>query len=194
MEPEVASRIFEPFFTTKPQGKGTGLGLATVYGFADRLGGTVTVESEPGAGATFTLRLPIAEVESSSLPIVAPEAPLPNHSGRRLLLVDDEPGVRRGTRRLLEKRGYIVLEAGSADEALAVLEHATVDIVLTDHAMPGRTGRQLINDLLERQPELRVVLMSGFAGEGDVRADIAGRTVRFLAKPFTLAELLRALD
>jgi YesN/AraC family two-component response regulator len=87
-----------------------------------------------------------------------------------------------------------VLEAGSADEALALLEHVTVDVVLTDHAMPGRTGRELITDLLARYPELRVVLMSGFAGEGEVRDDIAGHTIRFLAKPFTLAELIRALD
>jgi two-component system, cell cycle sensor histidine kinase and response regulator CckA len=154
----------------------------------------VSVDSAPDRGATFTVRLPIAEPAPSSLPIVAPDAPLPDHTGRRILLVDDEPGVRRGTRRLLERRGYTVLEAGSADEALAMLEHATVDIVLTDHAMPGRTGRQLINDLLAQRPELRVVLMSGFAGEGEVRADIAGRTIRFLPKPFTLAELLRALD
>jgi CheY-like chemotaxis protein len=194
MEPEVAERAFEPFFTTKPQGKGTGLGLATVYGFAERLGGGVALQTEPGAGTALTLTLPASQ--EGAHPDAAP--PLPpaaaHHAGRRVLVVDDEEGVRRSTRRLLERRGYTVVEADSAAHALAVLDGTAVDVMLTDHAMPGGTGRDLARDVIDRHPQVRVVLMSGFAGEGEVRDEIGGRTIPFLAKPFTLEELVTILD
>jgi two-component system, cell cycle sensor histidine kinase and response regulator CckA len=194
MEQSIAERAFEPFFTTKPQGKGTGLGLATVYGFAERLGGGVALHTVPGEGTALTLTIPLArDAEVISAPIVAP-ASVPRHAGRRVLVVDDEEGVRRSTRRLLERRGYTVFEAESAAHALALLEGTAVDVMLTDHAMPGGTGRELVTQVIERHPQMRVVLMSGFAGEGDVRDDIRGRAVPFLAKPFTLEELVTILD
>jgi PAS domain S-box-containing protein len=194
MATEVAERAFEPFFTTKPQGKGTGLGLATVYGFAERLGGGVVLQTAPGQGTSLTLAIPVTDgTDTMATPLPA-AASVPRHSGRRVLVVDDEEGVRRSTRRLLEKRGYTVLEADSAAQALVLLASSTVDVMLTDHAMPGGTGRDLVREVMDRHPAMRVVLMSGFAGEGEVRDDIRGRAVPFLAKPFTLEELVTILD
>jgi PAS domain S-box-containing protein len=195
MEPAIAERAFEPFFTTKPQGKGTGLGLATVYGFAERLGGGVVLATTPRLGTVVTLTLPIAQdVERATPPVPPLAAAVPQHAGKRILVVDDEEGVRRSTRRLLERRGYTVLEADSAAQAHLILTEATVDVMLTDHAMPGGTGRELAREVMERHPKVRVVLMSGFAGEGEVRDEIRGRAVPFLAKPFTLDELVMILD
>ena len=194
MAPDVAERAFEPFFTTKPQGQGTGLGLATVYGFAERLGGRVSLHTAPGAGTTLTLTLPVARETAAAIAPTPPPFAAPQHPDRRVLLVDDEAGVRRSTRRLLERRGYTVVEADSAAHALAILEDTRVDVVLTDHAMPGGTGRDLVTEIIGRFPRMRVVLMSGFAGEGEVREEIRGRVVPFLAKPFTLEELVTILD
>jgi PAS domain S-box-containing protein len=190
----VADRAFEPFFTTKPQGKGTGLGLATVYGFAERMGGGVALQTAPAKGTTVTLTLPVARETVRPVAPTAVAIAAPQHSTRRVLLVDDEEGVRRSTRRLLERRGYTVVEADSAAHALAILEGTTVDVLLTDHAMPGGTGRDLVRDVIDRHPQVRVVLMSGFAGEGQVLDEIRGRSIPFLAKPFTLEELVTILD
>ena len=194
MDSEIAERAFEPFFTTKPQGKGTGLGLATVYGFAERLGGRVDLQTVPGQGTTVALAIPAAQGADPAVTSITPPQSAPTRSGRRVLVVDDEEGVRRSTRRLLERRGYTVLEAESAAHALTLLDSAVVDVMLTDHAMPGGTGRELVRHVMERHPAVRVVLMSGFAGEGEVRDDIRGQAVPFLAKPFTLEELVTILD
>ncbi len=194
MDSRIAERAFEPFFTTKPQGKGTGLGLATVYGFAERLGGRVDLQTVPGQGTTVALAIPTAQGADPAVTSITPPQSVPTRSGRRVLVVDDEEGVRRSTRRLLEKRGYTVLEAESAAHALTLLDSAVVDVMLTDHAMPGGTGRELVRQVMERHPAVRVVLMSGFAGEGEVRDDIRGKAVPFLAKPFTLEELVTIID
>jgi PAS domain S-box-containing protein len=197
MPPEVRERLFEPFFTTKPQGKGTGLGMPTVYGFARRLDGTVTVESTLGEGTTVQLLLPVSQgtpaVDSG---VAKPAAHSPRHAVRRVLVVDDESVVRRSTTRLLEHQGIEVVAVDGAEAALAELatSAASFDVVLSDHAMPGRTGHQLLEEIGVRYPDQRVVLMSGFADDDNLRRTFGNRDVPFLAKPFTLDELLRALD
>ncbi|MBK6496395.1 MAG: PAS domain-containing protein [Gemmatimonadetes bacterium] len=197
MTDEVRERIFEPFFTTKPQGKGTGLGMPTVYGFVRRLQGSVQVESLPGEGTTVRLILPILTEVDDSASVDARH--LPKQAGRavrRLLLVDDDEVVRRSTQRLLEHRGITVTSVESADEALATLAASTTpfDVVLTDHAMPGRTGFELLEEIEKRYPAQRVVLMSGFTDDDRLRHTFSNRDVPFLAKPFTLDELMEALE
>ena len=196
MTADVRERIFEPFFTTKPQGKGTGLGMPTVYGFVRRLQGTVDVESAPGAGTTVRLVLPVLSVPFTPVPTATNQPDdTPGRVVRRVLLVDDDAVVRRSTQRLLEHRGIEVVGVDSADAALAELASTSVpfDVVLSDHAMPGRTGHQLLEEIGVRYPAQRVVLMSGFADDGELRRTFGTREVPFLAKPFTLQELLQAL-
>ncbi len=189
----VRPRLFEPFFTTKPHGKGTGLGLPTVSGFVERIGGAVGVHSAPGRGSTFTLYLPVA-----TTPADAPGRPaaptVTRDRARRILVVDDDDVVRRATRRLLERRGLVVVEANDADTALDVLgRDDAIEVVLSDHAMPGRTGRQLLAEVADRFPEVRRVLMSGFAGDGTVQAVLPDLDVPFVPKPFTIDELMAAI-
>ena len=194
IEPDIMPLLFEPFFTTKAQGKGTGLGLPTVYGFVQRLGGAITVDSAPGEGATFALYIPVCDSVPTDRSTPARIAASRTTVSRRILVVDDEPVVRNTTRRLLERRGFQVVEAGDAGEALRVLgADAGIEIVLTDHAMPGRTGRQLLGDVEIRFPHMRRVLMSGFAAEGAVREILRDLEVPFVAKPFTIDELLVAI-
>lgn len=196
MSADVRDRIFEPFFTTKPQGKGTGLGMPTVYGFVRRLQGTVQVESAPGAGTTVQILLPVITGPTPSMPdTMIPDARAPTRVVQRVLLVDDDTVVRRSTQRLLEHRGIEVVGVASAEAALAELVSTSTpfDVVLSDHAMPGRTGHQLLEEIGIRYPAQRVVLMSGFADDDQLRRTFGSREVPFLAKPFTLQELMQAL-
>ena len=166
MTPEVRSRIFEPFFTTKPPGIGTGLGLATVYGIARRAGGHVRVESRAGIGSSFAVVLPratapeIATVNGASAGRMGTERPL-------VLLVDDEPGVRRSTARLLEVAGFTVVAAEHGAAAWRELEarDGAVSLVLTDATMPELGGRELASRIARRWPALPVVLMSGYESD-----------------------------
>ncbi|MEO7354750.1 MAG: PAS domain S-box protein [Gemmatimonadales bacterium] len=200
MSEEVQRHLFEPFFTTKPQGKGTGLGLAIIYGFIERMRGAVQVRSAPNEGSSFILYLPAVAVPSTArhdTPIITRAAS--RDTERRVLIVDDEATLRRTTRRLLERKGYQVVEAGNADEAMAVLIAAplgSIHIVLTDQAMPGRTGRQLVEEVTLRFPEIRSILMSGYTGDHAVREALGGSDgeTTFLPKPFTIDELTAALE
>ncbi len=194
IELDVRHRLFEPFFTTKAQGKGTGLGLATVSGFVERIGGAVGVASEPGKGSTFTLYLPVADVIASALPAPVPATRAQRDRARLILVVDDDPVVRKATRRLLERRGFVVVEAHDADTAVDVLAgDTTIDVVLSDHSMPGRTGRQLLAEVAIRFPGVHRVLMSGFAGDGVVHTVLPDLDVPFVPKPFTIDELMAAI-
>jgi signal transduction histidine kinase/ActR/RegA family two-component response regulator len=183
--PENLSRIFEPFFTTKGPGKGTGLGLATVFGIVKQHCGSIAVESEVGRGAAFQICLPATE-DVMELPEEIAAKPKPRGGTETVLLADDDPSVRMLMRIVLERNGYRVLEAADGVEALRIWEqHAgPIHLLLTDIVMPeGISGRELAAQLLQRNPKLRVIFTSGYS------ADIAGRELvleegqNFLQKP-----------
>ncbi len=193
MDKATQAHIFEPFFTTKPVGQGTGLGLSTVYGIVKQSGGYVWVYSEMDRGTTFKIYLPAvpmganaAEGERESLPPLAggPE---------RILLVEDEPNVRRIARRILERNGYTVLEAANGTEALRVLERRQepIALVLTDLVMPEMGGRELASRLRIVSPTSRVLFMSGYTEDAVLRQSVMEPGSVFLDKPFTFETLIR---
>jgi len=193
MSPDTLARIFEPFFTTKEMGKGTGLGLATVYGIVEQSGGHVRVESQPGKGSTFSVYLPRA---SSGLDEALEQPLLSDLSGTEtLLLVEDAESVRRLLRRYLERHGYTVIEATSGIDALRVMEHreGPLDLLVADVVLPKMDGRALARELARERPGLRVLYMSGFSDEVLSDRDVFDHEVTILQKPFTPPELLRQI-
>ena len=193
MTREVQARLFEPFFTTKEPGKGTGLGLATIHGIATQSGGGVTLESEVGKGTSFMVYFPRAE---SAEPVVA--APPSIDRGRpavqTVLVVEDAEALRELTKRLLERHGYTVIPAADADDAVRLFdEHPSIDLLLTDVVMPGRSGPELVNQLMERRPALKVIYMSGYTDEDIVHHGVLDPGIMFLHKPFSSESLGRKI-
>jgi two-component system cell cycle sensor histidine kinase/response regulator CckA len=194
MDGATLARIFEPFFTTKQAGKGTGLGLAMVYGFVRQSGGQITVESTLGEGTRFVIDLPCF---AEALPTAAPPAPriaLPKGS-ETVLVVDDEEGVRAWTRHVLESCGYRVIEASHGAQALAVAEQ-DIDLLVTDVVMPKMSGRQVADALLTRYPEMKVLYVSGYTDDAMIHRGAMSPAAAFLQKPFSaqmLAGKVRAL-
>jgi two-component system, cell cycle sensor histidine kinase and response regulator CckA len=197
MDEKTRSRIFEPFFTTKEPGKGTGLGLATVYGIVTQAGGQVKVASEPGKGSRFTIAL--AEVAPPSLEERSARGSGPGRAvvgsgpARRVLLVEDEETVRALARRMLEERGYRVTEARDGNEALsrAAAEREPFDLLISDLVMPGMSGQVLASRLVRERPGIGVLFISGYTEDSVVRKAIAESGVAFLQKPFTAAALAK---
>ncbi|MGH7569267.1 MAG: response regulator [Gemmatimonadales bacterium] len=192
MDPETRNHIFEPFYTTKEKGKGTGLGLATVYGIVKQSGGFVWVYSEPGQGATFKIYLP--RVDERAQPLETPAASTTSLRGTEtVLLVEDEVTVRTVARQMLERQGYTVLEATGAEAATAIAEthDGPIHLLLTDVVMPGSSGRALADRLTPLRPELRVLFMSGYTDEAVVRHGMLERGVAYLQKPFAPEGLAR---
>lgn len=185
--------MIEPFFTTKPMGKGTGLGLSQIFGFARQSGGDVTLESEVGVGTTVAIYLPrstsaageaAAKITKSDEPLIPP--------GTRILLVEDDVRVSRATAAALKELGCAVTVCFAAADALARLaEGETFDLVLSDVMMPEMTGPEFIHRLRERHPGMRVLFVSGFAGQGSTAGELGG--VPLLAKPFTVSTLADAV-
>jgi two-component system cell cycle sensor histidine kinase/response regulator CckA len=201
IRPELMDRIFDPFFTTRRAQGGSGLGLATAHGIIRQSGGFLTVESELGRGTIFRIHLP--REEAAPIPADPPPAPPPAAAApataapaaRRLLLVDDEQTVRRVTARALARRGWQVLEAESAEAALALLDAApgiALTALVSDVVMPGQDGAALVEAVRARYPGLPAILVSGYA-EGMV-GDRSGTAVAFLGKPYTPKVLLARLD
>ncbi|MCC6620696.1 MAG: PAS domain S-box protein [Deltaproteobacteria bacterium] len=187
--PEAMPHLFEPFFTTKGLERGTGLGLATCYGIVRQAGGHIQVYSELGRGTTFRIYLPRVESADEQS---TPAAPTPGaRSHETALLVEDDPGVRRATSRMLKHYGYRVLEAADGLEALALAGSFSevIDILITDVVMPGLGGRQLADRLLVMRPGLAVLYVSGFTDNAIVHHGVLERGVAFLQKPFTPAML-----
>jgi len=185
MSAETMSHVFEPFFTTKEAGKGTGLGLATVYGIVKQSGGYVWCYSERGAGTTFKVYLPRVDAPVDQFPA---RAPLPRTPGSEtILLVEDEAPLRALTRRLLERHGYTVLEAGSADAALAIArEHVgPIHLLLADVVLPGASGPTLAGELLSRRADLKVLFMSGYTEDAIVHRGVLAPNTAFINKPFS---------
>jgi two-component system cell cycle sensor histidine kinase/response regulator CckA len=190
MDPATQARIFEPFFTTKEPGKGTGLGLATAYGIVQQSGGFIQVESRPGAGTTFTIYLPRTAEEVRCEPARA-AARLTTETAT-ILLVEDEPILRKLVQELLLMDAYTVLPAAHGEEALRLCEqHATeIDLLLTDVVMPDMNGRELSERVTAMRPEAKVLFMSGYTDDTVVRHGIAEADTAYLQKPFTSAALL----
>ena len=195
MDEQTVSRIFEPFFTTKEPGKGTGLGLATVYGIVRQSGGYIWVYSEPGRGTTFKIYLPSAEEKIGTDSQVDVEAELPNGEGATILLVEDDDTMRALTRKLLEEHGYCVIEAHGGQEALerANQDHVRIDLMLTDVVMRGMSGPELGMKLSRSYPDVKIVYMSGYTGELISQHDALEPGIALLEKPFTRNSLLKAL-
>jgi two-component system, cell cycle sensor histidine kinase and response regulator CckA len=197
MTAEVRAHLFEPFFTTKEAGKGTGLGLATVYGILRQSGGHVQVESEPGKGACFELFFPRHRGEvAASAPTARPAAPGGNET---VLVIEDDPLVREVTVRALRGSGYRVLVAGGGAEALALVEQSDApQLVVTDVILPGLDGRAVVEELRRRHGGLRVLFVSGYTADVIEHHGVRADGVGFLSKPFTpaslLAEVRAALD
>jgi two-component system cell cycle sensor histidine kinase/response regulator CckA len=194
MTDAVKAKIFEPFFTTKEQGKGTGLGLATVYGIIQQSGGHLEVDSELGRGTTFNIYLPAApaaSAEAAPEPVVVERKPADLTGQGNILFVEDEAAVRVIAAKSLRKRGYQVTEAEDGEEALEILEDAEepFDLLLSDVVMPGLDGPGLLRAGRELLGDARIVFISGYAEEkfSDLLAEEPD--VTFLPKPFTLAEL-----
>jgi len=188
--PDVRDHVFEPFFTTKGPGKGTGLGLATVFGIVKQHGGWIRLDSEVGHGTTFRIYLPLAEEDVGARPDER-ERPVARGGAEGILVVEDDPALRRIARRLLEEAGYQVLEAGDGIEALAVwaANPDAIDLVLTDILMPrGMNGRELAERLRRDAPDLPIVFTSGYAPDATGRDFDHGEA--FLQKPYPTNELL----
>jgi two-component system, cell cycle sensor histidine kinase and response regulator CckA len=186
MDTTVKEHLFEPFFTTKAIGKGTGLGLAMVFGIVKQSGGYIDVESEPGRGATFRIYLPRIEgiVETDSPH--EETAPLPSGT-ETVLLVEDDAMVLSFTRMLLQRGGYRVLEASGGEEAQSVSDrYATaIDLLVTDVVMPGMSGRVVAERLTRSRPAMKVLYLSGYTADDVFRHGVSVEEAAFLAKPFT---------
>jgi signal transduction histidine kinase/ActR/RegA family two-component response regulator len=191
MSAETRERAFEPFFTTKEPGKGTGLGLSTVYGIVNQSGGTISVTSEPDAGTVFIIVLPAAEMMAVADVTPVEQLGLPTGS-ETVLIVEDAEDVRILARRTLAERGYTVLVARNADEALEIAAVRRIDLLLTDIVMPRTSGPQLVHRYLATHPATTVMYMSGYADEALSQYEVDPATV-FLRKPFTPAVLARTV-
>ena len=195
IDPETRHRIFEPFFTTKESGKGTGLGLAMVQAAVEQAGGSITVESSPGRGSTFTVHLPVHELGAGELPAgetTGRDSRLPRGT-ETILLVEDDSAVRRAAQQMLERCGYTVLAPASSIEALALAEWhlGVIDLMLADVVMPGLSGPQLVERVRMFRPGTRMMYMSGYVGDPLVRTGLTESHAPFLHKPLSLETLAR---
>jgi PAS domain S-box-containing protein len=194
MEESVRARLFEPFFTTKERGRGTGLGLATVYGVVRQSGGFIWVDSVLGRGTTFTLDFPRATDGMERAAPAAAEGAIPG-AGETILLVEDLPSVRSVMRELLARNGYQVVESEGGHDALQVAARweTGIDLLLTDVVMPGMSGRELARRVQALRPKIRVLYTSGYTDDLIAHHGVLEAGVSFLQKPFTQQQLLQKL-
>jgi CheY-like chemotaxis protein len=190
MDAQIKPHIFEPFFTTKEADKGTGIGLSTVYEIVRQYGGDIQVESEPGQGAVFSIYWPRVEAPAETGGLVS--FPLASHEGTEtILVVEDEAEIRQVALKFLQKLGYIVLEAGTAQEAIRLYQQqqGQIDLLITDVVMSGMNGYELASYLAKSKPDLRVLYISGYADE--IVRKYGPPPTAVLSKPFSLELLAR---
>jgi CheY-like chemotaxis protein len=192
MDAATQARIFEPFFTTREQGKGTGLGLATVYGTIEQTGGMISVESEPEHGTRFHLYIP--QMQEA----LAPLAPIPRDVGviggsETLLLVEDQNEIRSLLSQILASEGYTVLTAPNGREALLLAQNHTgpIDLMITDIVMPQMSGHELARAMKDRRPEMKILYMSGYADRSRAPAEFDPASFAYLEKPFSPDVMMR---
>jgi len=194
MEEEVRQHIFEPFFTTKGLADGTGLGLATVFGIVKMHGGHITCQSELGKGTTFEVYFPVAE---TAKPEVVGDQKVGAVAGgtETILVVDDEELIRHLAKRILEKSGYSVLTAGSGKEGIEIYARhkSEISLVILDLIMPKMGGKQCLEELLKINPQVKILVASGFAVRGDTKAFLDTEAKGMVPKPFNMRELLRSV-
>jgi len=186
MAPDVLQHLFEPFFTTKSTGKGTGLGLATVYGIVKQNNGGIAVESEAGRGTRLRIYLPRVEEQPTAVFIEKPVTS-GSHAKATILIVEDDPGIRELASKVLSRSGYQVLTACGGDEARVICERhgGAIDVLLSDVVMPGMSGPMVAAMVTKIRPSMKVVFMSGYTDDAVVRHGVMERDVPFLLKPFT---------
>jgi CheY-like chemotaxis protein len=186
--PEIMEKIFQPFYTTKDPGKGTGLGLATVYGIVKQSNGFIYPVSKVGRGTTFKICLPVVEEEAGLEPVEGPAlADAASAGGETILLVEDAARVREVVREILEMTGYQILEARHGAEALEISQRhdGPIQLMVTDVVMPQMSGRELAQRLATLRPDLKVLYMSGYTDDAIVRHGVLASGIAFLSKPFT---------
>ena len=187
IDTDIQGRIFEPFFTTKEAGKGTGLGLSTVYGILQQNNGHIQVSSALGQGATFNILLPAVEAPGQQDVV---HKSIPSTDGTEtILLVEDDQNVRLITKKFLEKLGYTVLEAASAESAQIMSGHQPVDLLITDVIMPNISGPDLASRVTQQNPDIKVLFISGYTDDTLVQHGVVGQHLYFLEKPFTFEDL-----
>ncbi len=190
MPPEVAARAFEPFFTTKEVGRGTGLGLSQVYGFARQSGGFVRIDTAPGEGTAVRIYLPRHAAQAEAAPPPATAALPPRAAGETILVVEDEDAVRTLSVDMLTEIGYRVLAADGASAALRALDaHPDIALLFTDVIMPETNGRKLADEALKLRPALKILFATGYSRNALVQGEVLEAGVELIGKPFTLAEL-----
>jgi CheY-like chemotaxis protein len=193
MTPEVKARIFEPFYTTKEIGKGTGIGLATVFGIVTQSEGHIEVISEVGAGSCFKIFLPVSTGMMNEIPVT--DLDLATNGDETIILVEDEVDVRKVAKLSLEVKGYTVWEAQNGEQALTLTKmiKGSVHLLLTDLVMPGMDGRRLKEEMEFIYPKIKILYISGYIDDSIVQSGIAAQNVAFLSKPFTPAALAKTV-
>jgi CheY-like chemotaxis protein len=192
MDEQTRARLFEPFFTTKRTGKGTGLGLATVYGIVQQSGGSIWVDSEPDKGTTFEVYFP-RELSANETSVRAPLFTACVAGSETILVVEDEEAVRNLAKRILSGAGYTVLAAANGSEALLICERhpGAVHLMVTDVVMPQMSGKDLAERLVKLYPTLRVLYMSGYTDDAIGHHGVLDPGTHFIGKPFNAADLTR---
>jgi signal transduction histidine kinase len=192
MDEQLQEHVFDPFFTTKQRGRGTGLGLSTVYGIVTQSDGHIELWSEPGCGAAFTMYFPRDESDEPSLSVTG-EIPVFSTSSSRILVVEDDATVRKLVTGILEKSGHKVLTAEDGLAALSLVEKETedIDLVILDVVMPGMNGREVAEQIEKASPRMKVLYMSGYTDDEVIHRGVRDLRSNFIQKPFTAAQLVR---
>jgi two-component system, cell cycle sensor histidine kinase and response regulator CckA len=191
MDKKVLPQIFDPFYTTKKPGRGTGLGLSTVYGIVKQNNGFVNVYSEPGQGTTFKIYLPCHHAGTPETIPPKKSGEIPGGQGETILVVEDEDTILEMIQAMLEKMNYVVLAAATPDQALAFARNRNIHLMITDVVMPGMNGRDLADKMKELIPDAKVLFMSGYTANVIAHHGVLDEGIRFIQKPFSLAEIAR---